>query len=246
MSTTIDTFIYLQRDIEHSFQRLDHSTFRNQSEFEQLVNHLRCTLDDLEQVNRLISSSNDERFQHLLPNPTTTTRINEQTEVLMSPHSNIVEFSKIDDSNSNERTNCLPTREQREDFIRRMKKKLEISQDKSWIKSTAMETIRLDPVADDENDDQRILREDKHLDDIHHSIVSLKNLTRNINAEIDDHIRVLDDLDSNMINSQRRVEHITRQTQNFFLSSDGVGGHTCLFAIAVCLFFLIVVLILFF
>lgn len=110
-----------------------------------------------------------------------------------------------------------------------------------------METIRLDPTAEDESEDRIILKQDEQLNGLHHSIVSLKNLTQNINFEINDHLRVLDNLESSMITRQDGVESLTKQTKYFIRNSgDGVGGHTCLFAVSVALFFLIVILILFF
>ena len=115
-----------------------------------------------------------------------------------------------------------------------------------------MEIIRLDPPVDDDDDDEQtddrlIRKQDEQLDGIHHSIVSLKNLTQTMNFEINDHLRVLDGLETGMIESQNGVESLTKQTKHFIRTSpDGVGGHTCLFAIAVGLFFLIIILILFF
>ena len=113
-----------------------------------------------------------------------------------------------------------------------------------------MEIVHLDQTYDDddeENVDHILRKQDEHLDDVHHSIISLKNLTHNINFEINDHLRVLNNLENDMTNSQNRVENLTNRTKHFIrTSTDGVGGHTCLFAIAVGLFFLIIILILFF
>jgi hypothetical protein len=110
-----------------------------------------------------------------------------------------------------------------------------------------MEIIRLDPAPEEETEDQIISKQDEQLEDFHLSIVSLKNLTQSINLEINDHIQVLDNLETNMVNSQNRVENLTNRTKTFIrTSTDGIGGHTCLFCIAVVLFFLIIILILFF
>ncbi|CAF1565018.1 unnamed protein product, partial [Rotaria sordida] len=59
MTTAIDTFIYLQRDIEQSFQRVQticSSSHYDQQELNQILNHISCTLDDLQKVNQLIDS----------------------------------------------------------------------------------------------------------------------------------------------------------------------------------------------
>ena len=60
MRTKIDTFIYLTRDIERSFQRIQilfNSTCYDLQEIDQVLNHISCTLDDLEKVNELLYSS---------------------------------------------------------------------------------------------------------------------------------------------------------------------------------------------
>jgi len=150
-------------------------------------------------------------------------------------------------SNSNNTiTVLLPSVDEREDFIRRMKSQYDYYKNKMspTTNEAQMEVIRLDQAPDE---DHIIRKQDEQLEDIHHSIISLKNLTKNINFEIDDHIRVLDNLETDMIDSQNRVANLTNRTKNFIRTSgDSVGGHTCLFAIAVGLFFLIVILILFF
>ena len=248
MSTTVDTFIYLQRDIEQSFDRLSRSSFRNQQEFDQLLRHLTCTIDDLQEVHRLLSSSvngdsnvNKSRFDQ---------NEREEMQIFPSNFGTSVAFSKPNGSNiqtTNSSATSIPSVEQREDFIHRMRQQLDVYRDKNeWKKQAPMEIIRLDPNFEDDDEDRRIVQQDKQLEDIHHSIVSLKNLTTNINTEIDGHIRVLDNLEVSMADNQDRVQNLTRLTKTFFLSSDGVGGHTYLFILAVGLFFLIIVLILFF
>jgi len=193
MTSTVDTFIYLQRDIEQSFQRLETSSFVDPN----LLHHISCTIDDLEEIHRLLSTSNADEI---------TTK-----------SSSSVSFVKI------------PSADEREVFLRQNREKLDVFK-------------RQTPI----NEDQQLRNQDEHLDTIHKSIVSLKNLSQNIHQEIDDHLRVLDTLGTEMIESQNRVENLHRKTKNFLLnSSDGVAGHTCLFSIAVLLFFLIIILILF-
>jgi flagellin-like hook-associated protein FlgL len=223
MSTTIDTFIYLKRDIEQSFQRLEKisiSPTYHQQEINQLINHISCTLDDLQKVNQSKSNTHPLNLSD-----------DENEEPLLSS------------------TNPVPTADEREEFIVRMKVQFDYYKNKIPPRKNEdqMEIIRLDQAAEDENEDQIIRKQDEQLEDIHHSIISLKNLTTNMNFEINDHIRVLDNLETDMVSSQNRVENLTKRTKNFIrISADGVGGHTCLFAIAVGLFFLIIILILFF
>jgi hypothetical protein len=234
MNTTIDTFIYLKRDIEQSFQRLQtisNSPRYHHQELEQLFNHISCTLDDLQKVNQLLHSSS-------IP-PSKSLKLSENEE----ENTNFtIGYSKENEESS------IMTSDQREDFINNMKTQFNYYKNKIQPikKDSQMEIIRLDQ-ASEENEDQIILKQDEQLEDMHHSIVSLKNLTKNINFEINDHIRVLDDLETDMIDNQNRVENLTRRTKNFLrISKDGVGGHTCLFCTAVGLFFLIIILILFF
>ncbi|CAF0904366.1 unnamed protein product [Adineta steineri] len=244
MSTTIDTFIYLKRDIEQSFQRvqaISNSSQYDQQELDQLFNHISCTLDDLQKINQSVN----------IPLPDLSENENdsegENTEFISQKHFT-VSYSK--DSNINNGT----TYEEREDFIRRMK--TELTYYKSKIQPTKkenqMEIIRLDQAPEEEDDDDGhedhiIRKQDQQLEDMHHSIVSLKNLTKNINFEINDHINILDTLETDMVNSHNHIENLTNRTKNFIrTSAGGVGGHTCLFAVAIGLFFLIIILILFF
>ena len=227
MSTTNDTFIYLKRDIEQSFQRvqtLSNSSHYHHQELDQLLNHISCTLDDLQKVNHLLQTSEDKT--NSLPERRLT-----------------VSFSKENDESSvSSNSNLI---DEREEFLQRMKSQYEYFKNKfqSTNKDAQMEIIRLDQ----ETEDQILRRQDEQLEDFHHSIVSLKNLTQNINFEINDHIKVLDNLETSMVNSHNRVENLTNRTKNFLRSSgDGIGGHTCLFCTAVILFFLIVILIIFF
>ncbi|CAF3640613.1 unnamed protein product [Rotaria sordida] len=285
MSTAIDTFIYLQRDIEQSFQRVQticSSSHYDQQELNQILNHISCTLDDLQKVNQLIDSRstlenhpvnitsnrnashllnlsdnendfNEENIKFIQQKPKTEISIKDETQKkirisyskenekpLLSSNSNII----------NTNTVLLPSFNEREDIINHIKLQYDYYKNKIQPinKETQMEIIHLDQTPEDEkNEDQIIRKQDEHLDHIHNSIISLKNLTHNINFEIDDHIQVLDNLETGMINSQNHVESLTNQTKYFIrTSTDGVGGHTCLFAIAVGLFFLIVILIIFF
>jgi hypothetical protein len=146
-------------------------------------------------------------------------------------------------------TALLPSVDEREDFIRRMKTQFNYYKSKtpSTKREAQMEIVRLDQAPEEENEDRLISKQDEQLEGIHHSIISLKNLTHNINFEIDDHIRVLDNLETGMVDSQNRVENLTKHTKHFLrTTADGVGGHTCLFATAVLLFLVIIILILFF
>ncbi|CAF3385544.1 unnamed protein product [Rotaria sp. Silwood1] len=285
MSTAIDTFIYLQRDIEQAFQRVQNiynSSYYDQQELNQIFNHISCTLDDLHKVNQLIDSKsslenhavnitsnrssphllnlsenensfNEENTKFIQQKPNTQISIKDPTqknftvsytkeneEPLLSSNSNIINTATV----------LLPSSDEREDFIQRMKLQYDYYTNKIQPikKESQMEIIHLDQAPDDEkNEDHIIRKQDEHLEDIHHSIISLKKLTQNINFEIDDHIRVLDNLETGMVNSQSHVESLTNQTKTFIrTSTNGVGGHTCLFAIAVILFFLIVILIIFF
>ena len=214
MTSTVDTFIYLQRDIEQTFQRLQTSSFASQQDYDQLLHHLSCTLDDLEEVHRLLPPS-------------------DQTDEINAKSSSSVSFAKF------------PSFDEREEYLRRMRKQCETC--RTNVPKRPMETVRLDLPLDDENEDQLIRKQDEHLEHIHHSIVSLKNLSQNIHQEIDDHLRVLDHLGTGMTDTHNQVENLHRQTKNFLQrSGDGIGGHTGLFSIAVLLFFLIVILILFF
>ena len=274
MTTTVDTFLYLQRDIEQSFHRLHSSSFRNQQELDQLLHHVSCTLDDLQEVHQLLPSSST--FEHQAVDIADSSVLSdnenelEQENTLFIPpksHTSIsikdplekgfvVGYSKVKESSllsSNTHTTAsgalLPSFDERRDFIRRMKAQLHSCRNDMQLvrKELPMETIRLDPAPEEESEDRIILKQDAQLDGLHHSIVSLKNLTKNINFELDDHLRVLDTLESNMITRQNGVETLTKQTKHFIRTSgDGVGGHTCLFAVAIGLFFLIVILILFF
>jgi syntaxin 8 len=279
MSTTIDTFIYLKRDIEQSFQRVQkiyNSSQHDQQELDQLFNHISCTLDDLQKVNQLLHSSstlenqsvniplkqntpllnlseNENDFQEentkfITEKRNTQISIKDQTQKHFSVGYTKENEEPLLSSNSNTTTVLLPSSDEREDFIGRMKTEFVYYKNKfqQTKKEPPMEIIRLDQ-APEENEDQIIREQDEQLEGIHHSIVSLKNLTQNINFEINDHIRVLDNLETGMINSQNRVENLTNRTKTFIRTSgDGVGGHTCLFILAVGLFFLIVILILFF
>jgi hypothetical protein len=95
MSTTIDTFIYLKRDIEQSFQRLEKisiSPTYHQQEINQLINHISCTLDDLQKVNQSKSNTHPLNLSD-----------DENEEPLLSS------------------TNPVPTADEREEFIVRMK-----------------------------------------------------------------------------------------------------------------------------
>jgi len=271
MSTTIDTFIYLKRDIEQSFQRVQtiyNSSHYDQQQLNQLLNHISCTLDDLEQVNQLLhSSSTLENSSVSKPNTHSLSLSEnendfEEEKTSFLPQQRNTQISIRDQkqkrftvgySKENEEplltSNSNITSNEREDFIRRMKTQFDYykTKNQSTKNDAQMEIIRLDPAPEEETEDQIIRKQDDQLEDFHLSIVSLKNLTQNINLEINDHIRVLDNLETSMVNSQNRVENLTSRTKNFIrTSADGVGGHTCLFCIAVGLFFLIVILILFF
>jgi len=283
MSTTIDTFIYLKRDIEQSFQHvqtISNSSHYDQQKLDQLLNHISCTLDDLQKVNQLLSSSStfenssvniplkqnthslnhsenendfeEENIQFIPQKSTTQISINDQIQKRFTVGYSKENEESLLSSNSN-MTNTtivlLPSFDEREDFIRRMKIQIDHYKNKSQSrkKEAQMEIIRLDQAPEEETEDQIIRKQDEQLEDFHLSIVSLKNLTQNMNLEINDHIRVLDNLETNMINSQNRIENLTNRTKTFIrTSTGGVGGHTCLFCTAVGLFFLIVILILFF
>ena len=274
MTTTVDTFLYLQRDIEQSFYRLHSSSFRNQQDFDQLLHHISCTLDDLQEVHRLLPSTSTVEHQIVdIPEPSVSfnseNELNQENSLFIPQRSHTtisitdpsqkgftVGYSRVKESSlasSNTHTTAssalLPSFNERKDFIRRMQSQLDSCRHDMQVmrRELPMETIRLDPTADDESEDRIILKQDEQLDGLHHSIVSLKNLTQNINFEIDDHLRVLDNLESSMITRQNGVESLTKQTKHFIRNSgDGVGGHTCLFAVSIGLFFLIVILILFF
>lgn len=285
MKTTVDTFIYLQRDIEQSFQHVQttlSSSHYDQQELDHLFNHISCTLDDIGKINQLIDASpnidnhsvnitsnvtvpssidlyenendfGEENTKLIQQNFNTSISIKDQTE-----NEFLVDYSKENkepllSSTSNMHNTTLvllPSNDEREDFIRRMKQQYDFYKNKiqSMKKETHMEIIELDQVTEDEKNQDAIIRQqDEHLDDMHHSIISLKNLTQNINTEINSHLRVLDNLETGMVNSQDHAQSLTHQTKTFIRkSTDGVGGHTCLFAIAVGLFFLIVILIIFF
>ncbi len=263
MSTTIDTFIYLKRDIEQSLQRVQtiyNSSRYNPQELDQLFNHISCTLDDLQKVNQLLQSSSTlENFSVNISSKQNTHPLNlsdnendfeeEKTKFFPPLRSTTVGYSKENEGSSNINMSNT-TFDEREEFIHRMKNEFEYYKNKKnqlTKKDGQMEIIRLDQAADEETEDHIIRKQDEQLEDFHLSIVSLKNLTQNMNSEINDHIRVLDNLETNMIHSQSRVENLTNRTKNFLrVSNDGVGGHTYLFCIAVGLFFLIVILILFF
>ncbi|UJR35783.1 hypothetical protein I4U23_028531 [Adineta vaga] len=255
MSTTIDTFIYLQRDIEQSFQRvqtISQLSHYDQHELDQLLNHISCTLDDLQKVNQLLRSTSSTTSENQSVNNPLFNLSENENDFSDGQKRLTVNYTKENEevflsSNSNSSLSF----EEREDFIRQMKADYSYYKNKipSIKKESQMETIRLDQHQDDENfnEDQLIRKQDEQLDDMHHSIISLKNLTKNINFELEDHIRVLDNLDNDMISSQNRVENLTKRTKDLFrTSAGGVGGHTCLFSIAVGLFFLIIILILFF
>jgi chromosome segregation ATPase len=267
MTTTVDTFIYLQRDIEQSFQRLQTCSFRDQQEFDQHLRHLSCTIDDLQEIHRLVSLSSIPEQQQSInvtrPFRTSTVDLvqhNNEFEhenqsfllrkSLAVDESNHTDTSRLSSNSIMSTTTSLPSLNEREDFIHRMKTQLNTYKTKSQPlnNATTMETIHLDPLTlDNETDDQRIRQQDEQLDSIHHSVVSLKKLTQNINFEINDHLDILDNLESNMIRSQNHAETLTRRTKDFLQTSgDSVAGHTCLFAIAIGLFFSIVILILFF
>jgi chromosome segregation ATPase len=239
MSTTIDTFIYLKRDIEQSFQRVQTittSSHYNPQELDQLLNHISCTLDDLEKINQLLRSSST----HPLDLSENEDDFEDTTKLVSKKHQKDQNEKSFLSSYSSD---------EREEFVRHMKTQLDYYKTKvqSTKKDAPMEIIRLDQPLEEETEDQMICKQDAQLNDFHLSIVSLKNLTQNINAEINDHIQVLDNLETNMVNSQNRVENLTKRTKNFIrISTGGVGGHTCLFCIAVGLFFLIVILIVFF
>jgi len=270
MNTTIDTFIYLKRDIEQSFQRVQkiyNSSQHDPQELDQLFNHISCTLDDLQKVNQLLHSSSTLENQSVntpllnLSENENTKFIPEERNTQISIKDQAQKHFSVGYSKENEEpllpsnaniTNTtivlLPSSDEREDFIGRMKTEFVYYKNKfqQTKKEPPMEIIRLDQ-APEENEDQIIRKQDEQLEDFHHSIVSLKNLTQNINFELNDHIRVLDNLETGMISSQNRVENLTNRSKNFIRTSgDGVGGHTCLFILAVALFFLIVILILFF
>lgn len=239
----MDTFIYLKRDIEQSFQRVQkllNSPFSNPQELDQIFNHISCTLDDLQKLNQSLQTSSTQPFD-----PSDDENDTDDNIQLISSKRNkhlTVGYSKESDQS-------FVSSNEREEFIRHMKTQLDHykTRAKSIRKDAPMEIIRLDPAVEDENEDQIIRKQDAQLDDIHHSIVSLKNMTLNINSEINDHIRVLDNLESGMISSQNRVQNLTNRTKNFLRTSgDGVGGNTCLFCTAIGLFFLIVILIIFF
>jgi hypothetical protein len=247
MSTTIDTFIYLKRDIEQSFQRvqtISNSSHYNPHELDQLLNHISCTLDDLQKINQLLHSSSTLENTHPL-NLSENEDDFEDTKKLISQKRQNEESFLSSNSNLIHPTSS----DEREEFVRSMKTQLDYYKNKvqSTKKDAPMEIIRLDQAPEEETEDQIISKQDAQLNDFHLSIVSLKNLTQNINLEINDHIRVLDNLETNMVNSQNRVQNLTNRTKSFIrVSTDGVGGHTCLFCIAIGLFFLIVILILFF
>jgi len=274
MSTTIDTFIYLKRDIEQSFQRVQtiyNSSHYNPQQLDQLFNHISCTLDDLEKVNQLLQSSSTlENSSVNIPSKQNTDSLSlsenendfEEEKTKFIPQKRNTQISIKDQaqkrftvgySKENEEplltSNSNITSDEREDFIRRMKTQFDYYKNKnqSTKKDAQMEIIRLDPAPEEETEDQMIRRQDDQLEDFHLSIVSLKNLTQNINLEINDHIRVLDNLETTMVDSQNGVENLTSRTKTFIrTSAGGVGGHTCLFCIAVGLFFLIIILVLFF
>lgn len=227
MSSTIDTFIYLQRDIEQSFQRVQ-KLFNLSSiphgEIEQILNHISCTLDDLQKVNQLLLVSTDK-----------TDDSDEKAKFLPTKQHSISYSKEL----------ILPSIDERQEYVVQMRNQLEYYQNKIQSSKTdsQMDIIRLDQ----ENEDQMLREQDQQLEDFHLSIVSLKNLTQNMNFEINDHIRVLDNLETGMVHSQSRVENLTRRTKDFFLSStDGFLTNTCLFSTAIILFFLIVILVLFF
>ncbi|CAF3900673.1 unnamed protein product [Rotaria magnacalcarata] len=266
MTTVIDTFLYLQRDIEQSFQRVQtifSSSHYDRRELDRIFNHISCTLDDLEKVNQLINSSssvenesvnitsnqNASLLLNLSENDLGDEVSNSRISIKNSTKNNFtVGYSKENEerllvTNSNATVDLQPSFDEREDFIRRMKLQHDYYKNKiqSINNETQMEIIQLDQTPDDhKNEDHIIRKQDEQLEQIHHSIVSLKNLTQNINFEINDHIRVLDNLETGMIDSQGHVERLTNQTKTFIRSSaDDVGGHTCLFALAVGLFFIL-------
>lgn len=258
----MDTFIYLKRDIEQSFQRVQKlltSPFSNPQELDQLFNHISCTLDDLQKLNQSLQPSSTTTNTHASDLSDDENDTDDNIKLIASKrkkdHSDkhlAVGYSKEYEQSfvsSNNSTNHSISSNEREEFIHTMKTQLDHykSRAKSTRKDAPMEIIRLDPAVEDETEDQIIRKQDSQLEDIHHSIVSLKNMTLNINSEINDHIRVLDNLESNMISSQTRVKNLTNRTKNFLRTAgDGVGGNTCLFCTAVGLFFLIVILIIFF
>lgn len=262
MNAAMDTFIYLKRDIEQSFQRVQTiltSSPHNSHELDQLLNHISCTLDDLQKLNQSLRSpstthstlsielSDDENdFDDHAKLISSKRNTDHSEKHLTVGYSKEYEQSFVSTANS---TSHSISSNEREEFIQSMKTQLDYykTKAKSSRKDAPMEIIRLDPAPEEETEDQMLRKQDAQLEDFHLSIVSLKNLTQNINCEINDHIRVLDNLESNMISSQNRVQNITNRTKNFLrISSDGVGGHTCLFCTAVGLFFLIVILIIFF
>ena len=279
MRTKIDTFIYLARDIEQSFQRIQilfNSTHYNLQEIDQVLNHISCTLDDLEKVNELLHSSSNIAYSPVnitsnqnvlyslnLPEHDELNLNEENTKLIETKFNNQISIENLTQqkstinyneektflsSKSDTKTIDLLSLQERTDFILCMKKQFNYYKTKRQTE-TQMEIIHLDQAYDDEEDniDSILRKQDEHLEDVHHSIVSLKNLTHNINFEIDDHLRVLDNLGIDMTNSQNRIENLTNRTQHFIrTSTDCIGGHTCLFTIAVGLFFLIVILILFF
>lgn len=262
MNTAMDTFIYLKRDIEQSFQRVQtllNSSPYNSHEIDQLFNHISCTLDDLHKLNQSLRSSSTTNNTHTLDLSDDENDFDDNVKLITSKrnkdHSEkhpTVGYSKEYEQSFVSTNNSIShssSSDEREEFVRSMKTQLDHykTKAKSLRKDAPMEIIRLDPAAEEETEDQMLRKQDAQLEDFHLSIVSLKNITQNINTEIDDHIRVLDNLESNMVNSQNRVQNLTNRTKNFLrVSGDGVGGHTCLFCTAVGLFFLIVILIIFF
>ncbi|CAF0722561.1 unnamed protein product [Didymodactylos carnosus] len=147
-------------------------------------------------------------------------------------------------------TNFLSYNE-RIDYVKRMRAQLHYYKNE-MIKQQEMEIVQLSPPPSPpptallRSQDEILKTQDEQFDNIHSTVISLKNLTQNINFELGGHVQVLNNLDQNMTHNQNNIQQLTVQTDYFIRNKSDPIVHTFLTAIAIILFFIIIILLVFF
>ena len=93
--------------------------------------------------------------------------------------------------------------------------------------------------------DQQQLRsqQDQHLDVMSEGLTRLKDVSHAIADELDEHNRLLDDLDGDIADTDSRIAFVTGQTNALIKQSGGMKWFCLIFALtvmAIVLFFLII------
>lgn len=85
--------------------------------------------------------------------------------------------------------------------------------------------------------------QDAHLDVMSEGLTRLKDVSHRIADELDEHNRLLDDLDEDVADTDSRIAFVTNQTKELIAQSGGTKWFCLILALAVLalfLFFLII------